>query len=452
MKISELALHNFRKFDDAYFQFSPHFNVLIGNNGKGKTTILDALAILLNTYFQGGKLTTGGGTIKDSDARAIFKNIGGQVFREPFGEVWLEGVAAIDDSELIRWRRELGDRGAKARAFVKKGTETRKNAIGDGGNSVDLPLLLYYGAGRLWDKHDDIEIESPSSRLDAYRYCLDPKSDHKAFEKWFKRLFMAKLQTGKDIPVLTAVTTAVTSCIPGAKDFYFDAAYDKLMVALEHEGLMPFDELSDGFRNMIGIIADIAHRASRLNPHYGAEAAKKTKGIVLIDEIDLHLHPKWQRRVVSDLKGAFGELQFIASSHSPFILQSLGPGEVIDLGRILKKAQASSIPDGVAAPSSVAEYSNRPIEDITEEVMKVPVPQRGERYQRMYEAAIEYYKLLDEAQGNVDEEHKEAIKDKLDELSSPFSENVAYHAFLQMRRLAARIDDEPSVTPNAEKK
>ena len=333
MKISELVLHNFRKYDEAYIQFNSQFNVLIGNNGKGKTTVLDALAMLLNTYFLGGKLATGGGTIKASDARAVFREVEGQVFREAFPEVWLEAVAVMGDAPPVRWRRELGDRGGKAKEFAKIGSDTRNRVVHEQEVDIDLPLMLYYGAGRLWDKHDDVVMDSPTSRLAGYRYCLDPKSDHKAFEKWFKRLSMAKLQKGKDIPALTAVTNAVTSCIPGARNFYFDAGYDHLMIELDHEGLMPFDELSDGYRNMVGIIADIAHRASRLNPHLGINAAIKTQGIVLIDEIDLHLHPKWQRRVVSDLKLAFNGLQFIVSSHSPFILQSLEAGEVIDLER-----------------------------------------------------------------------------------------------------------------------
>ncbi|WP_447797008.1 AAA family ATPase [Pseudomonas moraviensis] len=438
MKISELVLHNFRKYDEAYLQFNPHFNVLIGNNGKGKTTVLDALAMLLNTYFQGGKLTTGGGTIKDSDARAVFKEIERQVFREPFTDVWLEAVCQIDEEPPIRWRRDLGDRGKKAKEFVRAGVVARERVNQQ--PDVNLPLMLYYGAGRLWDKHDDVVADSPSSRLAGYRYCLDPKSDHKAFEKWFKRLSMARLQKGKDIPALVAVANAVTSCIPGARNFYFDASYDHLMIALDHEGLMPFDDLSDGYRNMVGIIADIAHRASRLNPHLGVNAAIETQGIVLIDEIDLHLHPKWQRRVVSDLKKAFPLLQFIVSSHSPFILQSLEPGEVIDLERGLKPAQAETIPDGIAAPASEAKYANRSIEDITEEVMKIPVPQRGDRYQKMHDAAIEYFSLLNEASGKVSDERKEAIKANLDELSDPFSDNVAYHAFLKMKRLVSGID------------
>ena len=144
MKISELVLHNFRKYDEAYIRFNSHFNVLIGNNGKGKTTVLDALAMLLNTYFQGGKLTTGGGTIKTSDARAVFREVEGQIFREEFPDVWLEAVAVMEDAPPIRWRRDLGDRGGKAKEFVKKGLETRSHVTNGQEADVDLPLMLYY--------------------------------------------------------------------------------------------------------------------------------------------------------------------------------------------------------------------------------------------------------------------------------------------------------------------
>ena len=111
--------------------------------------------------------------------------------------------------------------------------------------------------------------------------------------------------------------------IQGAKDFYYDTDADQIMIKLDKEGLVPFNYLSDGYRNMVAMVADIAHRASRLNPHFDSESAKKTQGIVLIDEIDLHLHPKWQRRVVDDLQEAFPNIQFVATTHSPFIIQSL---------------------------------------------------------------------------------------------------------------------------------
>jgi len=186
------------------------------------------------------------------------------------------------------------------------------------------------------------------------------------------------------------------------------------------------------------MVADIAHRASRLNPHFANDAANKTNGVVLIDEIDLHLHPKWQRRVVSDLQNAFPNLQFIATTHSPFILQSLEPGEVIDLDQKVTVEQIEAAPPGIAAPGPANEFSNRAIEDIVEGIMGVAVPQRSRRYQEMYAAAKDYYSVLQEAK-QADEPKKQALKTELDRLSAPFSDNVAYHAFLEMERLAAGL-------------
>lgn len=435
MKISHLSLQNFRKYKSACFQFHPRFTVLIGNNGAGKTTVLDALAIMLNTYFQSSRLVTGGGVIKPADAHYILTQKQGQVFQEQKNNVALDVEARIGNAP-VNWRREIGDRGGKAKVLVRLGTEAREKI--KAGASPDLPLLLYYGAGRLWSLHDDVETDKPSSQLDAYRYCLDPKSDQKAFEKWFKKLAYTELQKRVNIPAVASVKNAVLACIPGAQDFFHDTEYDQLTIQLEKEGLTPFNSLSDGYRNMVAMVADIAHRASRLNPHHGAQAALKTTGIVLIDEIDLHLHPKWQRRVVPDLQRAFPQLQFIATTHSPFILQSLEPGEVIDLDQPWRTDTGRNAPVGVASPGPGHAFSNRAIEDIVESVMGVALPQRGERYQRMYEAAQAYYTLLAQVP-QADEAARQALKARLDELSAPFSDNVAHHAFLEMERLAAGL-------------
>jgi len=435
MKLSHITLQNFRRYEAARFHFHERFTVLIGNNGKGKTTVLDAVAMMLNTYFQGSRLPTGGGNIGKADARLLYTEKEGQVFREQKTDVSLHATALHEGSELS-WQRDIGDRGGKAKNLVRLGTQARERI--QQGESPDLPLLLYYGAGRLWNIHVDIETEKPSSQLDAYRYCLDPKSDQKAFEKWFKKLAFTELQKRTRIPATDVVRQAVMTCIPGALDFYHDTDYDELTIKLEKEGLVPFNSLSDGYRNMVGMVADIAHRAARLNPHHGADAAIKTTGIVLIDEIDLHLHPKWQRRVVMDLKKAFPGLQFIASTHSPFILQSLEPGEVIDLDQALSLQDMAALPTGTAAPGPGTPFSNRSIEDIAEGVMGVPLPQRGQRYQDMYDAAQAYYQVLQQAAG-ADDATRQELKARLDELSAPFSDNVAYHAFLEMERLAAGL-------------
>lgn len=435
MKLIHLDLRNFRRYENAKFQFHPQFTVLIGENGRGKTTILDAIAVMLGTYFQGSKIKTGQSVLRKDDARLIFREIGGQVFLESQKDVYLIAEAKIEDRH-IEWRRDVGDRGGKAQQIWYQGVLDRDTLVH--GKRKNLPLLLYYGAGRLWDIHRRVTTEKPGSQLDAYRYCLDPKSDHKSFEKWFKKLSYSELQKRQPLSALEAVKKSVLSCIPDATEFYHDTDLDQIVIKLEQEGLISFNNLSDGYRNMVAMVADIAHRAVRLNPHFEGEAAQKTEGIVLIDEIDLHLHPKWQRRVVRDLQHAFPAMQFIATTHSPFILQSLEPGEVIDLNHDALPEAIDNVPLDVAAPGPADQYSNRSIEDIVEDVMGVTVPSRSERYQEMYQAAKEYYQLLHNAK-DMPPEQIEPLKRKLDELSAPFSDNVAYHAFLEMERMAAGL-------------
>ena len=150
MKIHNLIIRNFRRYNDASFFFHDNFNVLIGNNGKGKTTILDALAIMLNTYFQGSGIPTGGVGIRKDDARFVARQKEGQVFREWQAEVWLKASALID-GKIWEWQRDRGDRGGKAKEFVNLGAKAREDVRQ--GLDLNMPLLLYYGAGRLWKKN-----------------------------------------------------------------------------------------------------------------------------------------------------------------------------------------------------------------------------------------------------------------------------------------------------------
>lgn len=432
MKIHTLELRNFRKFEDYTFQFHPQFTVLIGDNASGKSSILDALSVMLGSYLLRFQEVVGRTGIRKEEARLKIFEKYDQITHERQKPTFLNAQGTLHGKD-IEWTRKLGDRGKDARNLILIG-ENDLTAVSNG-EDVDLPILLYYGTGRLWDVHRKVLIGKPDSRMVGYRNCLDPKSDHHLFEKWFSQLELSALQNNKTIEVLEAVRDATKMCIPGAKRFYYDVANGALMIEFKDEGYCLFDNLSDGYRNMVAMVADIAHRAARLNPHLSVNAATESSGVVLIDEIDLHLHPQWQRRVVGDLQRAFPNIQFIATTHSPFILQSLDPGAVIDLD-IVNDESSIDLNQNIAGPSPKGEYSSKSIEDIVEDVMGVEVPQRSYRYHEMHSAAKEYYLLLQEAK-HSDPQKKEELKRKLDELSAPFSDNQAYHAFLEMERMAA---------------
>lgn len=96
----------------------------------------------------------------------------------------------------------------------------------------------------------------------------------------------------------------------------------------KHHGRLKISQLSDGIRNIFGMISDIAYRCYLLNSHLDKESAKETEGIVLIDEVDMHLHPAWQQTILQDLQTAFPKLQFIVTTHSPQVLTTV-PAECI---------------------------------------------------------------------------------------------------------------------------
>jgi len=101
-------------------------------------------------------------------------------------------------------------------------------------------------------------------------------------------------------------------------------------------------QLSDGIKNMIGMIADIAYRCVLLNSHLGKDAARLSTGLVMIDEIDMHLHPQWQQSVISSLEKAFQNIQFIVTTHSPQVLTTVSSASIC----ILEDGQKHDAPKG----------------------------------------------------------------------------------------------------------
>lgn len=150
------------------------------------------------------------------------------------------------------------------------------------------------------------------------------------------------------------------------------------------------------------------------------------KGVVLIDEVELHLHPKWQREIVEKLRGTFPCMQFILTTHSPFVVQTLRPGELRLLGDSLDD-------DALQDPG---DYSNRGLEEVATKVMGIEDPNIVPRYTHMLEAAREYYQLLETADPR-DEQQLGELKTRLEELVAPFPDEPAYRAFLEVQRVAA---------------
>ncbi len=217
---------------------------------------------------------------------------------------------------------------------------------------MTLPVFAYYGTGRLWKEKRLTESKSGAHTNDenirtfALRDCLDPASSYRQFSDWFTDAYkkvlehqISQLQQGATSievdPKLKEPVKVVQEAINkvlkpvGWKNLQFSQRDDESLV-LHHEehGVMKAERLSDGIKNMLAMIADIAYRTVLLNGHLGEDAAKKSPGIVMIDEVDMHLHPQWQQSVVGSLQDAFPSIQFILTSHSPQVLSTVGSDSI----------------------------------------------------------------------------------------------------------------------------
>jgi predicted ATP-binding protein involved in virulence len=428
MKIHQLEVKNFRGFEHETFHFSDRFNLLIGDNGTGKTAVLDALAIAAGTFsskFVGSRhdIYDDKARIQDTDIRQVNSENGQNLSRKYQYPVEVSCQAVINGQD-ISWTKSLVPQIRSITPEIGIALEQITTKVKHG-EIITLPLIIYYGTGRLWGKkrRNEIELPRPIPRTFVYIDCLDPRSN--LILDWFRVVDIPFLRGQEAFVLLNIVKEALSICdVEGWQSFTYDEREDNLIATAKDSRTLPFNMLSDGIRTMLGMVADIAFRAAVLNPHLGAEAARKTPGIVLIDEIDLHLHPKWQRRVIEDLKRTFPKVQFFATTHSPFMIQSIREGELIDLN------SPNHLPK--------AEYKGRSIEDITENVMDLDLPQQSERWKKMVKAAEEYYQVLEEAK-NASSEEVEKLKEKLDELTMPYRDDAAYQAFLNMERIAAGL-------------
>jgi predicted ATP-binding protein involved in virulence len=128
-----------------------------------------------------------------------------------------------------------------------------------------------------------------------------------------------------------ALLAALKRATPGVDQLWYDVASSELRVVFADGHEVAWEQLSDGYHVFMGLVSDIARRALVLNDHLGASAVEQAEGIVLIDEVDLHLHPRWQLEVLAGLRRAFPKLQFVVSTHSALLLSGLENRQVREL-------------------------------------------------------------------------------------------------------------------------
>lgn len=332
MKLAHIVLQNYRRFDAFEIDLHPELTIIAARNGQGKTTVLEAIAAALGPFvgaFDNGKSEN----IRRTDAR--YGVLDGSYENEQNFPVIID--AALNEP-AIQWQRTL--KSAKGRTTTKEAApladwgkhlqkELRTNA------DVALPVLRYYSSKRLWVSHKNVSSKAilTESRSAGYEDCLSSLSSFVQLQEWVKKATQAAQQQ-REIPGyeksnlelrLKGIQQAVATVMAeeGWSNFHYSYVFDELAMTHPDHGALPISLLSDGVRAMISLAADLALRCVRLNGYLGELAPKESVGVVLIDEVDLHLHPAWQQRVVLALRQAFPKLQFIVTSHSPQVLSTV---------------------------------------------------------------------------------------------------------------------------------
>ena len=338
--ISSLSLRNFRGSTDFSIDFGHEVTLLIGENGTGKTGVLDAASILLSTVVKelGGEprgfLTSDARvTTDDPDSRE----------RTATEEVHypVEGrLHAVIDGHEFTWERSLagpkhrttwGDR--HVREYCR---ELARAATGDDkemGAEIGLPVIAHYGVERLLDVRR-AQGEITASRTDAYLSALDPRSDVKRLSRFVRSLDLQILSAkahGDEVPgaaerQFEAIDRACASILEpvGWSRLRWNHQLEYLTLSHPVHGTHPLDRMSAGTKIAAGLAIDLASRMARANPAVGAdELLETTPGIALVDEVDLHLHPTWQQKIVPALRATFPRVQFILTTHSPQVISTV---------------------------------------------------------------------------------------------------------------------------------
>lgn len=385
MRAEKLEIENFRgMYGEHSIRFAPKLAVLVGVNGAGKSAVLDALAANLSGV---ASLIAGGRTAWFGAGEAANVSAGEDVafwfvhLNNRADERTLLGHMAGDDPD---WKG--ADLDERPFGFL--------HTLGDQTTDLDKPLpflaYLHSGSTRAPASHPPRAV-TMTGRLEAFKGAFDSESiQFDALESWFEQeenlenqRIIEEQKLKFQLPSLRAVRKAVRVFL----EELHGSGLGKIRVVRVHSNgqLAPargrlvvekadtplfLNQLSDGERRLVLLVADTARRMVILNPTM--KDPLKTEGILLIDEIELHLHPLWQRRVIPALQAAFPELQLIVSTHAPAVLSGV-PNEsiiVLEDGKVLEGTPRAF---GLDANSILAGVMKTPIlpDDVQRDVDEV---------------------------------------------------------------------------------
>jgi predicted ATP-binding protein involved in virulence len=351
MKIDNIKLQHYRGAYELSLDLNKNLNVFYGVNGSGKSTVLKSIAVMLSWVVS--RLRHSGTSGQSISVTDITNGKASSTI----------ALSCSSEGQHIEWqlvKTRQGHIASKDRSNLTDLNEFTKQLqakISEQEERVNLPIFVYYPVGRaVLDIPLRIREKHSFKLFAAYADALGGSTNFRTFFEWFREREDLENENRKyiDVPIkpedfcfpdrqLETVRDALKQFLPEFENI--TVRRNPLRMEVKKNGKsLTIDQLSDGEKCLIAMVSDLARRMAianvvRSNPLDG-------EGIIIIDEIDLHLHPKWQRMVVSNLTNVFPNCQFIISTHSPNVITHVHPNNLYllnqtDVGTIAEKPSES---------------------------------------------------------------------------------------------------------------
>ena len=352
LKIQEITVENFRCFKNITFNLNPQLTVFVGKNGSGKSTILDICSYLLR-YLAIETLGHGYICPKKTDITNGFShiNINYTLLDDNNHNKDINFIYSLDEFDNINREANLN------------------NLIGKKYST----LCVYYNTKRIVHNYKRLN-ESKTSAQSAFENAFEPDIDFSSTMTWFIEKSIEEITKTKyakksaiHIAELDAVRFAVVKSLEGYNEPYVDGNQPNIFITHKDNPEIPlrFNQLSDSHRIMLAMIMDLSRRLIVANPNFkektGLEALD-APAIVLIDEIESHLHPSWQQTVLPNLCELFPNIQFIVTTNSPLVISSIKDEHIriIDGNNIFTTSQCTWGAEAQRVLNEIFDVDSRP--------------------------------------------------------------------------------------------
>ena len=347
MYLEKIHIENYKAIGKLDIDLKPGVNLLIGDNGAGKTSVLDGIAVALGGLFVNVAGVSTKNIVKD-DVRMKIKPMGDSSTTIEYCEPVLAGCTLhVTEEQDFTWNRIKEEVSATHTKIDDKNVCVWMKKLTNNSDTA-LPLISFQSAARAWRvRRGDFGTELKKKLDDrrcGYIGCLDSSMDVKSIQQWCLKQEVVRSNKGtvREYEIFKNIVASFMKEINELTEvpsIYYSPQFTEL-VYKDDKSEMPISKLSAGYQSLLWMVMDLAYRVCMLNPEL--KSREQITGIVLIDEIDLHLHPKWQWNVIDALQKTFAGVQFIIATHSPIVISASKEANLI----LLDDAQdISYLPD-----------------------------------------------------------------------------------------------------------